>query len=336
MAWWQTLPATLARLWQQQQTNLSTTVLGMAGVLLAVAVGSRLYLNPSYPVPPAPSVVLVTGTSSGIGENIVQNLASQGYHVFAGVRTRDSAREWARRNDKHPYQHIEPIILDVTKTADIEAAATAVRDYTQQHNLTFGGLVNNCGKAMHMPLEFHDVDDVRDLFETNVIGPLALTQKLLPLLRRDQGRIVFTSSLAGFITQPKEGVYAATKHGVESIGDALRQELAPYHVSVSLVEPGFVHTPIIRKIMDSETMGNETAAAHVYDRLYTDKFFDNFDFGIKHAGKPSQVTRKVLAALRDSRPKTRYQATTFMGIPTWLIIRLKQILPDRLLDKALV
>jgi short-subunit dehydrogenase len=245
-------------------------------------------------------------------------------------------REWNSYVEQHPNQDIAPIILDVKSRNHIEDAAAAVQRYTWTHNMTFAGLINNCGKAFHMPLEFHDIEDVRDLFETNLIGPLSLTQKLLPLLRRDHGRIVFTSSLAGQITQPKEGIYAATKHGVESVGDALRQELAPYFVSVSLVEPGFVRTPIISKILDSEAMGNKSAAAKVYDRLYTDIFFSNFEYGIDHSGRTSQVARKVLAALRDTRPKTRYHTTNFMRLPTWMVVRIKQIVPDRLLDKALV
>lgn len=227
-----------------------------------------------------------------------------------------------------------PVMLDVRSKKNIDDATNEVENYLRERsNLRFSGLVNNCGRGYHMPLEHHDMNDVRDIFETNLLGPLALTQKLLPLIRRDKGRIVFTSSLAGRITQPKEGIYSATKVGMEAIGDALRQELLPYECSVSLVEPGFVLTPILSKILESEEVGNSTLAARTYPRYYTSKYFSIFKKGIEMAGHVSQPAHKILAALTDARPKTRYTTTNFMSIPTWAAIRVKEIIPDRLFDK---
>lgn len=99
-----------------------------------------------------------------------------------------------------------------------------------------------------MPIEHHHMNDVRRLFDVNFFGNVALTQAFMPLAREDKARIVFISSLAGRITQPKEGIYSASKSAVESLADALRQELYSHGVSVSLVEPGFVATPILGKV----------------------------------------------------------------------------------------
>ena len=91
-----------------------------------------------------------------------------------------------------------------------------------------------------MPIEHHNLGDARRLFDVNFFGNLALVQAFLPIVREDKARIVFISSLAGRITQPKEGIYSASKSAVESLADALRQELYPHSVSVSLVEPGIM------------------------------------------------------------------------------------------------
>jgi hypothetical protein len=94
-------------------------------------------------------------------------------------------------------------------------------------------------------------------------------------------------------------------------------------------------TPILSKILRSEELGNSTVAGETYSRYYTKKYFEIFGFGIHHAGDVTRVARKVLAALTDARPKTRYAATNFMMVPTWLVIRAKQFIPDRLMDKIL-
>lgn len=262
---------------------------------------------------------------------MVNLLAERGYHVFAGVRRQENVTEWNKIRERHQGHHIHPVMLDVTNTKDIDKAATEIKRYVREHgDLKFAGLVNNAGKGFHMPIEHHDIEDVHDMFETNLLGPLALTQKLLRLIRRDKARIIFTSSLAGKITQPKEGIYSATKIGVEAIGDALRQELLPFECSVSLVE-----TPILAKILESEELGNSTMAAQTYSRYYSQKYFNIFNSGIGHAGDVHQFARKVLAALTDARPKTRYATTNFMMVPTWLAIRAKQFIPDRLMDKIL-
>jgi short-subunit dehydrogenase len=276
-----------------------------------------------------------SGTSTGIGREVVNLLAKNGYHVFAGVRRKESANEWNIISKRRQHQ-IHPVMLDLTLKDQIDNVVTEIERFSGEHaNMKFAGLVSNAGIGCHRPIEHHDMDDVRNMFETNLLGPLYLTQKLLPIIRRDKGRIIFTSSLAGRITQPKEGIYSATKSGVEAVGDALRQELLPYECSVSLVEPGFVMTPILSKILHSEEVANSTMAAQTYPRYYTKKYFDIFNFGINHAGDVTRVARQVLAALTDIRPKTRYATTNFMMVPTWLAIQAKQLIPDRLMDKIL-
>lgn len=116
-------------------------------------------------------------------------------------------------------------------------------DCRSPNNIFFHSIViytQKIGIGYHMPIEHHNLGDARRLFDVNFFGNLALVQAFLPIVREDKARIVFISSLAGRITQPKEGIYSASKSAVESLADALRQELYPHSVSVSLVEPGIM------------------------------------------------------------------------------------------------
>lgn len=94
-------------------------------------------------------------------------------------------------------------------------------------------------------------------------------------------------------------------------------------------------TRILPKVLHSEELGNSTMAAQTYSRYYSKKYFNIFNYGIGHSGSVHQVARKVLTALSDARPKTRYATTNFMMVPTWLAIRAKQFIPDRIMDKIL-
>lgn len=181
--------------------------------------------------------VLITGTSSGIGEATALRLARAGWRVLAGVRSAaDGDRLRAAAGEQ-----LEPVTIDVTDPATIAAVATRLGDEP------LDGLVNNAGTALAMPLEFLPLDQLRGQLEVNLVGHVAVTQALLPNLRTARGRIVNVGSIAGRSALPFLGAYAASKHALEAFTDSLRVELRPFGIAVTVIEPGTIATPIWRK-----------------------------------------------------------------------------------------
>lgn len=188
--------------------------------------------------PPGIRSVVITGASSGIGQACALRLHQSGFHVFAGVRAKADAQTIRLRGE----QRLQPLFLDVTISESIAAARETVEASVHPGGLS--GLVNNAGIPLGGPLEFLDLDDIRCQFDVNFFGAISVTQAFLPLLRRARGRIVNMSSSGGLLALPFMGPYAASKFAMEAISDSLRVELKPWGISVSVVEPGAIATPI--------------------------------------------------------------------------------------------
>jgi NAD(P)-dependent dehydrogenase (short-subunit alcohol dehydrogenase family) len=181
--------------------------------------------------------VLVTGTSTGIGHSTALELARRGWRVFAGVRKEADGEALKREAEGE----VHTVLLDVADEASIDSAAAFLAEQTGGE---LHGLVNNAGVYLGGPLELMRPDEIRKTLDVNVTGLLLLTRACLPLLRAAQGRIVNISSISGLIAMPGVSVYAASKHAVEAVTDALRVELQPFGIKVIAVEPGGVKTPI--------------------------------------------------------------------------------------------
>jgi NAD(P)-dependent dehydrogenase (short-subunit alcohol dehydrogenase family) len=183
--------------------------------------------------------IVITGASTGIGLETARLLVESGYRVFGTVRgPEDAARLVSLGAD--------PLIVDVTNADTIESAARRVAKILQ--DLPLIALVNNAGVPAAGPVELADLREMRAAFEVNVFGTIAVTQSFLPLLRRSRGRILNVSSIAGRFVCPMLGPYAASKHALEALSDALRRELRPAGVDVVVIEPGPVRTPIWDKV----------------------------------------------------------------------------------------
>src|SRR5215203_4277209 len=173
--------------------------------------------------------VLVTGCSSGIGRAIVEDLLRQRHTVWATARRVDTLTELEAHG-----AHVLP--LDVTDEQSMAAAVAEV-------------------EAASGAVEEVDLDKVRAMFETNVFGLARMCQLVLPGMRRaGRGRIVNIGSMGGRFTFPLGGYYHATKYAVEAITDALRLEVRPFGVEVSLVEPGVTRSAFVDKTTDSDGM----------------------------------------------------------------------------------
>lgn len=268
-------------------------------------------------------IAFITGASTGIGAASARALDERGWRVLAGVR---SAVDGERlRADCS--QRLMPVLIDVTRPEMIAAAAETVAEIVEGGSL-LAGLVNNAGIVVTGPLELVSLDQWRRQFEVNLFGQVAVTQALLPLLRKSRGRIVNVSSISGILAPPFMAPYAASKHALEAISEALRMEVRHWGISVSLVEPASVKTPIWDKV--------ETAAAEFAhglsaegERLYGPDIAAmrraTARMGIE--GMPvTKVVGAVLHALESPRPKARYP----LGISTRLAALYWRQLPARL------
>jgi NAD(P)-dependent dehydrogenase (short-subunit alcohol dehydrogenase family) len=269
------------------------------------------------------STVLVTGASTGIGECCVHRLAAEGFRVLAGVRQRaDGERLRAAAPDR-----IEWVELDVTREDQIAGAV-------ERAGPALAGLVNNAGIVVAGPLEHVTADLLRQQLEVNVIGLHAVTRACLPLVRRARGRIVHIGSISGLVTSPFIGPYAASKHAVEALADALRLELAPEGIHVAVVEPGQVRTPIWTKGLASfEAMTSRIPGeglARYGARLRVLRWM--VERAPRHAAPPERVADAVLDALTAETPRTRY----VVGRDARLRLRLSRLLPDRVMDAVVL
>jgi NAD(P)-dependent dehydrogenase (short-subunit alcohol dehydrogenase family) len=283
------------------------------------------------PIPPATltdsrirGTVVITGASSGIGEACALHLDAAGWSVFAGVRREEDAD----RLRSQASARLSTILLDVTDGATIRRAAEDVSRATGARGLA--GLVNNAGIVAPGPLEFVDLGDLRRQFEVNVIGQIAVTQAFLGALREARGRVVNIGSIIGRVALPFAGPYNASKFAMEGLTDTLRQELHPWGIEVSIIEPGIVATRIWIKT-DSAAEALEGALPAEARALYGDAATAMRAAMSRLAARAipaKRVARAVEHALTAKRPKTRY----VVGGDARLQAFLKRIATDRALD----
>jgi NAD(P)-dependent dehydrogenase (short-subunit alcohol dehydrogenase family) len=268
--------------------------------------------------------VLVTGTSTGIGRAVALHLDREGFDVLAGVRREADGEAVAAEGSGR----IAPLILDVTDADSIAAAAKLAASACDGE---LAGLVNNAGIAVAGPVEAVPIDDFRHQLEVNLVGQVAVTQSVLPILRQAKGRVVFVSSVGGRTANPYLAAYHASKFGVEAVGDSLRQELRKFGMHVSIVEPGAVATPIWERGRDAgESIRRRfpDGAEELYG-AELDRLSELSVQSVKRGIPPERVADAVLAALTAPKPKTRY----LVGRDARLQATLQTLLPDRVRDR---
>lgn len=249
--------------------------------------------------------VVVTGASTGIGEVCALYLDELGFKVFAGVRKKvDGDNVKQKASDR-----LTPVFIDVTDAESIESARDAVAGNVGESGLA--GLVNNAGIEVGGLLEFLPIPEIRRQLEVNVLGHIAVTQAFLPLLRKGQGRIVNMGSITGRMPLPYLGPYSASKAAMEAITDSLRMELRPWRISVSVIEPSTVKTPMWDKAREAahETVRDFPQEAHdLYGPAIKAMIglLENPDKIAKVATPASAVAKAVAHALMARRPKARY------------------------------
>jgi NAD(P)-dependent dehydrogenase (short-subunit alcohol dehydrogenase family) len=246
-------------------------------------------------------LAIVTGASSGIGRQTAELLAQRGWHVLAGVRK-------AADGDALAADNIEPVLLDITDQAQVDAIAQRVERDPLGRPLSV--LVNNAGIAINAPIETLPLDDWRRHFEVNFFGQVAMTQALLPALLASRGRVVNVSSIGGRVALPTYGSYSASKFALEAFSDVLRRELDPFGITVIIVEPGTVATGLWDKKLAAmrEMSAGWNAGEHGrYDSLMATMIKQSEDVVTGSGGvKPADAAQVIVDAITADAPEARY------------------------------
>ncbi len=269
--------------------------------------------------------VLVTGAARGIGRSIVELLASCGWDVIAGVRNEADASTVTALNP----QQISSVILDVTNGDHIASLSEALPE-------RLDAIVNNAGTVVSGPMETVTPEELRQQFDINVIGQLAVTQAVLPRLRASHGRVVFISSVNGRLSMPMIGPYSAGKFALEAAADAMRMELRPWRIPVVIIEPAQTDTDMWRTA-DSMVIEAEQALSPEQRNLYARHIAGMkkmVPVSQKLAAPVETVSAVVEQALTARRPRARYVVGARNKLQVALITRLPNGLRDLVLRKA--
>lgn len=266
--------------------------------------------------------IYITGASSGIGRATAIMMANAGWHVLAGVRTQQAAESL-----RAEYPSILPVHVDITKQSSIDAVAKVVAKEVGDHGLDV--LFNNAGVPAYGPAEFIPVQQFRDVFEANLFGHIAVTQSVLPLVRKAEGRVLFTSSTTGKFAPPFMSPYSSSKHAIEGLADAWRHELRPLGVDVVLIEPGGIATSIWEKGLDpaAHDFGPEAEAVYGKGMAWA---LDQGQTAAKMAIPAEKAAAIIGKAIEAKKPRIRY----LIGVDAHVATRMNRFAPG-VLDTAI-
>lgn len=281
--------------------------------------------------------VVVTGAGSGIGRRCVTRLSSAGFHVIATVLTAEEQRAVAQETAPSSRSapdgpRVSAFVMDVTNAMSIAAASELVAQQVGEHGLA--GLVHCAGFAITCPIELVPLDELRRIFEVNVIGQVAVIQAFMPMLRTARGRIVMLSSMLGATSLPFCGPYCATKFATEAVADALRAEVRAWGIEVCVIRPGAVRSELWATAADANARIANRLGPAASARYGGSLGFADDDLHARISGSfldPDAVARVAEVALTVARPRTRYTIGRDARTLAWL-----GALPDRMRDRLLM
>jgi NAD(P)-dependent dehydrogenase (short-subunit alcohol dehydrogenase family) len=267
-------------------------------------------------LPFQPKTILITGASSGIGFDAARTLARQGHRVYAAARR-------VGRMEPLKEDGVIPIRMDVTDEPSLQDGVRTVLQAEGRIDV----LVNNAGYGYFGAIENVPLEEARRQLEVNVFGLARLCQLVLPAMRKQgSGRIVNISSVAGKTVLLFGGWYHVSKYSVEALSDALRMEVKPFGIDVSLIEPGGIKTDW--GIIAADHLA-ESSKGTPYEKegLQESKTMRKA-YSIRLLSKPSVVTRAISRAVNSRRPRTRYR----IGFGAGTLVFFHSLLPDRWWD----
>jgi short-subunit dehydrogenase len=277
--------------------------------------------------------IIVTGASSGIGKATVIKLVESGYQVFGLARRYDKLLSIVPTEllSKEKNQELYvPIKFDITTPETFNDVLHTI--FSKSIGNTIYGLVNNAGYVEPGAIEDITMNNLRIQFETNFFGLVGFTKKVLPLMMQQnkaEGRILNVSSLAGLISLPLIGAYAATKHALEAVSDALRIEVWNTNIRIITINPGVVETNIydvLKAKLDYMVKDNVNQSRFIaaYNKYFTKQNYPGI--------KSSVVADVICGAISASNPKQRY---IIGSVKEKLAVRLRPLVPDRLFNSLL-
>jgi NAD(P)-dependent dehydrogenase (short-subunit alcohol dehydrogenase family) len=248
--------------------------------------------------------VLISGASSGIGKAAAIALGKAGVGVFAGALSEGEAASMQAEG----HANVTPVVLDVTSMESIKTAVDTISK-TMHSADRFHGLVNCAGVDINAPLHVLEHGEIMQMINVNFVGGVMLTRAMLPLLRRDKGRLVFISSAMALLRTPMISIYCSTKTGIEGFADAMRLELIPVGVKVSIIEPGVIRTPLVASgltmlktllpRMDAEDRARYEPVMRKIAEMSADP---------KMGSSTEVTTAAIWHALLAAKPRRRYRA----------------------------
>ncbi|WP_223069163.1 SDR family oxidoreductase [Paenibacillus caui] len=270
--------------------------------------------------------VFITGATGGIGSDCVKQLVQAGYRVFAGVRDVQRGEQLKRSVSSD----VIPIRIDITDADSVQSACQEVESHLDGKGLF--GLINNAGCIVQGPLELLTMEQIRQQFELNVFGQIAVTQAFLPLLRTNgSARVINIGAVTGKTALPFLGALSASKHAMEAITDALRIELGPWNIHVTMIEPGAIETAIHGKAQASSDLSLKQVPEGRLSLYRNAMLSMQSVIANQHLSPTGVVVNAVLDALKSSKPRTRYA----VGKGARMIVTLSHF-PDRLRDRLLI
>lgn len=258
-------------------------------------------------------VVLVTGCSSGIGRDLCEIMSKNGYLVVAtarNIKSLDSVSASLK------------LALDVTDKESINRAVKQIME--RYHRIDM--LINNAGYSIRGVIEEVPVSEVKKIFDVNVFGIMQVTQAVLPYMREQKsGKVIHIGSISGKFAQAANGSYCASKHAVEAINDALRLEVAQFHIQSTVIEPGAMQTNffhILSKTSDELLTNSDSPYSHIQlaDVEYRKK---------QKRMESEKAANKICKIIRKDKLKARYQVA--VPIPLRILIHLSDSLKEFIL-----
>jgi NAD(P)-dependent dehydrogenase (short-subunit alcohol dehydrogenase family) len=235
---------------------------------------------------------LITGTSKGIGLETALSFGRAGYKVFATMRNPEAASDMKQKIEN------ESLDISISKMdVDSDSSVKQCMDAIIEKHGSVDVLVNNAGIERHGSIEEMTMDDFQAIMNTNYLGVLRCTKAVLPQMRKNKtGCIINVASVAGHISNSPLGGYAASKHALEAISEALAQEVKPFNVKVAIIEPGIINTQMAQNI----AVNDESIYPH------SKRLAGLFSASLKTPTSPTLVADKILEVAENNNWQLRH------------------------------
>ncbi len=264
-------------------------------------------------------VIFITGASGGFGMAFVRSLVRSGYRVFGTSRHPEKVQIDDLEDYSASFNLLE---MDINSSLSVKKAIQQVLEMTDRLDV----VINSAGYALAGSIEDTTIEEVQEIFNTNFFGIHRVCREVIPIMRKKGGgRIINIGSLIGLVGIPFQALYAATKYALEGYTEALRLELEPFHINVSLVEPGDFHTTL--------TEHRKIARQYNSDSAYWSRFskvIKEVEKAERNGESPEKLAALIEKIISSRSPRLRYR----IG-PSSSIIGLKPLLPESLALKII-